>query len=98
MIQHTVVFKLKHASGSPDETSFLQAAQKLASIPGVLNFKCLRQTSKQNQFDFGISMEFATQADYDQYSRHPLHQQQVTQRWIPEVSNFLEIDYVPLQQ
>ena len=95
MIRHTVVFKLPHATGSPDERTFLQAAQELAAIPGVMRFECLRQTGKKNDFEFGLSMEFASGQDYEAYNVHPDHVAFVQTRWIPEVSDFLEIDYEP---
>lgn len=95
MICHTVVFKLKHATGSQQERDFLQAAQKLAQISSVNNFECLRQVSKKNDFEFGLSMEFASAADYQFYNKHPDHVQFVQTRWIPEVTDFMEIDYEP---
>lgn len=94
MIRHTVVFRLKHPEGSQSELDFLQASQKLADIPIVRNFECLRQISKKNNFDFGLSMEFATQEDYQAYNAHPDHVQYVQNRWVPEVADFMEIDYV----
>jgi hypothetical protein len=93
MIRHTVVFKLKHAAGSQAELDFLQSAQKLAAIPTVSKFECLRQISKKNHYDFGLSMEFAGPRDYQIYNDHPNHVRFVQTRWIPEVSDFLEIDY-----
>jgi len=48
MIRHTVVFKLKHAAGSEMELEFLRVAQKLAEIPSINNFECLRQVSEKN--------------------------------------------------
>ncbi|KNZ30708.1 MAG: hypothetical protein AD742_21120 [Methylibium sp. NZG] len=95
MIRHTVAFKLKHPSGSMMETSFLQAACALASLPTVRNFECLRQVSSKNRFDFGLSMEFASQQDYEAYNTHPEHVRFVETRWKVEVEDFLEIDYVP---
>lgn len=95
MIRHTVAFKLKHAKGSAAETSFLSAARVLVSIPTVRNFEWLRQVSTKNPFDFGFSMEFASQQDYDTYNKHPEHVRFVETRWKPEVAEFLEIDYVP---
>lgn len=94
MIRHTVAFRLKHPSGSPGEAGFLHAACALASIPGVQRFECLRQVSKKNKFTFGLSMEFAGEAAYAFYSDHPEHITFVQQRWIPEVEEFLELDYV----
>ena len=96
MIRHTVVFKLKHAAGSEAELDFLRSAQKLATdIPVVKKFEALRQTSKKNNYDFGLSMEFASEEDYQTYNEHPLHVQFVETRWIPEVTDFIEIDYKP---
>ena len=96
MIRHTVVFRLKHASGSAEERGFLEAAQKLAAISGVGKFEALRQTSVKNPYHFGLSMEFANQETYDFYSQHPDHVRFVQDRWIPEVEEFMEIDYTPL--
>jgi hypothetical protein len=42
-------------------------------------------------------MEFADQRAYDAYSNHPAHNRFVQDRWIPEVDEFVEIDYVPYQ-
>jgi hypothetical protein len=96
MIRHTVVFRLKHPRGSDAERDFLETAQRmLVPIPGVRAFERLRQVSRKNGFTFGFSMEFADQAAYDGYDRHPDHVRFVQERWIPEVEAFLEIDYVP---
>jgi hypothetical protein len=97
MIRHTVTFRLKHAPGSPEEADFLRAACALKSIPGVERFECLRQTSRKNCFSFGLSMEFANEAAYAAYSDHPDHTEFVQRRWIPEVAEFLELDYVSHQ-
>ena len=98
MIRHTVVFRLKHSAGSAEEASFLSAARGLASIPGVKNFECLRQVSPKNDFTLGLSMEFASQKQYDVYNNHPDHADFVQVRWIPEVADFLEIDYTPMPE
>jgi Stress responsive A/B Barrel Domain len=95
MIRHTVAFKLKHPTGSASETAFLAAAQILSAIPTVRAFECLRQVGKKNGFDFGFSMEFASQRDYDAYNVHPDHVCFVQTRWQPEVLDFIELDYVP---
>ena len=96
MIRHTVVFRLKHPPGSAEEKAFLAAAKALAAIPGVEKFEQLREVSPKNGYAFGFSMEFADQAAYDLYNRHPVHVAFVEGRWIPEVAEFLEIDYAPL--
>lgn len=95
MIRHTVVFRLKHASGSFEEQDFLKTASQLSDIPGVEKFEILRQISSKNPYAFGISMEFADDQSYQNYNNHPDHVSFVQQRWIPEVAEFMEIDYVP---
>jgi hypothetical protein len=96
MIRHTVVFKLKYAGHSPEEKAFLTAAKNLSNIPGVQNFECLKQVSKKNNFDFGLSMEFASKKLYDEYSNHPDHAEFIQKYWKKYVDEFLEIDYEPL--
>ena len=98
MIRHTVVFKLKHEAGSENELNFLRAAQKLAEIPSVNNFECLQQVSEKNNFDFGLSMEFTSQEGYQVYNENPDHIQFVETLWIPEVVEFMEIDYIPYSE
>ncbi len=98
MIRHTVVFKLKHAAGSQLELDFLRAARKIVEIPVVKNFECLRQISKKNNYDFGLSMEFISLEDYEIYNAHPDHVHFVQSRWIPEVTDFMEIDYEPYSE
>ena len=53
----------------------------------------MREVSPKNGFRFGLSMEFADQAAYDGYNEHPAHVAFVQERWLPEVSDFLEVDY-----
>ena len=96
MIRHTVVFTLKHAKGSAEEAKFLKDALVLTEIPGAEAFEQLRQVSPKNNFSFGFSMEFKDQAAYDTYNAHPLHVAFVRDRWVPEVADFMEIDYVRL--
>lgn len=96
MIPHTVVFKLIHPKNSPEEKLFLYAISKLSAIPGVENFELLRQTSRKNNFEYGLSMEFSAAKAYEDYNQHPDHVAFVRTVWIPEVSDFLEIDYEPL--
>ena len=96
MIRHTVAFKLVHPRNSQEEKVFLDTIVRLSAIPGVTNLELLKQTSRKNNFDFGLSMEFATQKDYDFYNRHPDHVRFVETFWKREVSDFLELDYEPL--
>lgn len=96
MILHTVAFRLKHPANSAEEAGFLRAAAELEAIEGVRNFQCLRQTSSKNTFTFGLSMEFSNDAEYEHYNSHPLHMSFVRERWLPEVVEFLELDYEPM--
>jgi Stress responsive A/B Barrel Domain len=92
-IRHTVAFTLVHPPGSDGERDFLQAAEELAAIPGVEAFELLAEVSPKNDYRFGISMEFANRGVYEGYNVHPDHIGFVKDRWLPEVSDFLEIDY-----
>jgi heme-degrading monooxygenase HmoA len=92
-IRHTVTFALRHEPGSEAERLFLEAAERLAEIPGVERFELLREVSPKNDFSFGISMELADDTAYAAYNTHPDHERFVEKRWIPEVTDFLEIDY-----
>jgi Stress responsive A/B Barrel Domain len=96
MIRHTVVFRLRHAAGSPDEADFLRTArEQLEDIPGVERFEVLRQTGTQSGYRHSLSMEFATADAYAAYNAHPRHTGFVQGRWIPEVEEFLELDFEP---
>jgi hypothetical protein len=92
-IRHTVAFTLAHPSGSAEERSFLEAAEQLAAVPGVEAFELLAEVSPKNGFRFGISMEFTDRAAYDGYNEHPDHVRFVRERWLAEVTDFLELDY-----
>ncbi len=96
MIEHTVTFSLKHASGSQEEHEFLDAAAELSSIPKVNDFCIRRQISPKNSHEFGISMKFAKAAELQAYSEHPAHQSFIKERWLTEVSDFQESDFEAL--
>lgn len=47
-------------------------------------------------YDYGFSMDFASQDDYEAYNAynaHPVHTDLVESRWKAEVTRFLEIDF-----
>jgi hypothetical protein len=92
-IRHTVSFTLAHPEGSVEELDFLEAAEQLAAVPGVETFELLAEVSPKNGYRFGISMEFADRTAYERYNEHPDHVRFVEERWKPEVSEFLELDY-----
>ena len=96
MIEHTVTFSLKHASGSQEEQKFLNSATKLASISKASDFCIRRQTSPKNSHEFGISMKFDNTADFQNYCEHPIHQAFIDERWLTEVSDFQEADFEDL--
>ena len=96
MIRHTVVLKLNYPKGSSEEKEFMKETGKLSAIPGVKKFEILKQTSKENKFEYGISMEFGTKKTYDEYLQHPEHVAFVQNYWLKYVKDFLEIDYEPM--
>jgi hypothetical protein len=95
-IRHSVVFTLVHGPGSPEERSFLEALEGLARIPGVERLELLAEVSPKNGYRFGLSMEFADRGAYAGYNEHPEHVRFVQERWLPEVGEFLELDFAAL--
>ena len=95
-IEHTVFFKLKTASGSEAEAAFFDAAKQLALIPGVKNFKVLKQISAKNNFDYGLSMHFDSTEEYYNYNSHPQHVAFIQEYWMKNVEDFLEIDHTEI--
>ena len=96
MICHSVIFKFKQSADFAAIQNFFVAAKKLATIPSVQNFESLRQVSKKNNYEFGLSMEFANEDVYQQYNDHPMHVQFIKEYWLNYVDDFMEIDYQPL--
>ncbi len=41
-------------------------------------------------------MEFKSQKEYDFYNSHPDHVVFVQGKWVPEVAEFMEVDYIAL--
>lgn len=98
MMHHSVIFKLKFVEEDPLNKQFWRAARDLANIPGVQNFKCRKQISPKNSFEYGLSMDFADQQTHDAYSIHPAHEVFIKDYWLLYVSDFLEIDYNQLDE
>ncbi len=96
MIRHAAIFRLVHPAGSAEEARFLAALADLAAIDGVGDFQIAREVSPKNDFAFAVSMSFADDAAYQAYNVHPDHVAFVQDRWIPEVSSFMEHDTVAL--
>ncbi len=92
-VRHSVAFTLRHEEGSPEEASFLDALRALVAIPGVEAFEVVAEVSPKNDYRYGVSMEFADRAAYAAYDAHPDHVAFVRDRWVPEVADFLEIDF-----
>ncbi|WP_417444400.1 Dabb family protein [Joostella sp.] len=94
MITHTVFFKLKHPKGSEAEKLFIEKAVALKSISTVKNMTSVKEIGKKNDYEWGLTMQFKNQEDYDTYSNHPDHVAFVENVWKKEVIDFMEIDYV----
>jgi len=93
-IQHMVIFNLPYEEGSAEARTFLEDGTRiLEAIPQVQNFQAFQQTSEKNDYQYGFSMVFANQEDYTSYNEHPDHVAFVQERWMKEVSDFLEIDF-----
>jgi heme-degrading monooxygenase HmoA len=94
MIHHTVAFRLNDQTGA---ATFLDRARELARIDGVLDFQVLRQVGAKNDFTHALSMYFDSQEHYDGYNSHPDHLAFVADVWIPNVAEFIELDYVAVE-
>lgn len=98
-IQHTVVFRLVHPAGSAAEAEFLETARTtLPAIPGVGAFMVNRQVSPKSDLTWQFSMVFLDAAAYAAYDAHPAHRGFVESRWVTEVAEFCEYDFVPLER
>ncbi|MGF6822018.1 hypothetical protein M2317_000922 [Microbacterium sp. ZKA21] len=96
-LQHTVTFRLNHPTGSAAETAFLRDAHTaLTSIPGVEDFRIHAQVGSKSDLTFQFSMFFADEGAYTAYDTHPTHVAFVAERWVPEVAEFQEFDYVAM--
>lgn len=93
MLRHSVILKLKSDISTEEKQAFFEAVDALATLPNVQKFEVLKQISPKNKFEYGISMEFDSQEEYDTYSNHPQHVAFIENWWIPNVEDFLEIDY-----
>ncbi|MGV8909421.1 MAG: Dabb family protein [Propionicimonas sp.] len=86
------------AAESAGERDFLATGRSvLSAIPGVQQFSVSRQVSEKSNFAFQFAMVFADQAAYDAYNTHPDHLGFVAGRWVPEVAEFQEFDFVTLE-
>lgn len=93
-IQHTVVFRLVHDTGSAEEREFLATGRAvLSSIPGVEDFTIRRQVSPKSDLEHQFSMVFRDREAYRAYDAHPAHTAFVAERWVPEVVAFQEFDF-----
>ena len=93
-VQHMVIFNLPHKEGSSKAVKFLNDGNRiLTGIPVVRNFQVFSQVSAKNDYQYGFSMIFSNQDDYESYNKHPDHVAFVEERWKKEVSDFLEIDF-----
>ena len=93
LLVHTVFFSLNDNKNSDGEAYFFEAAKKLSEIPGVFDFKCVKQISAKNNFDYGLTMSFENDEAYQGYTDHPDHVDFVEKIWKKHVREFLEIDY-----
>ena len=93
-IQHMVIFNLPYKKGSSKAVKFLNDGNRiLTGIPVVRDFQVFLQVSSKNDYQYGFSMVFSNQEDYETYNNHPDHVAFVEKRWMKEVTDFLEIDF-----
>jgi hypothetical protein len=61
-IRHTAAFTLAHPEGSAGEQDFLEAAGRLAAIPGVEAFELLAEVSPKNGYRESSSAAFRSRS------------------------------------
>ncbi|CAM3581258.1 Dabb family protein [Paenibacillus lupini] len=92
-IHHMVIFSLKHAMGSEEAEAFMRDVEsQLTMIPVVKQFHAFR-LKPNNPLDYGISMVFDSEEDYQTYVTHPLHDDFEDNRWKIEATQGMVIDY-----
>jgi len=88
-----VIFNLESGVESEKTRVFLADGERiLTAIPEVKNFSVTRQVSPKNDYDFCFSMDFDSEEEFKNYCVHPEHDKFVSERWLKEVTRFLEID------
>lgn len=95
MIQHMVMFNLKHQENSLQEKAFFVQLQNLTLIPAVKTLNISRQFSQINPYQYVVSMMFDSQKSYHSYLKDQQHENFVRSYWLLEVAEFLEVDLIP---
>ena len=93
-IRHIVLFSLRPEIGETEAGTFLAyTRQVLASIPGVEKVNVFCQINPQNDYPFGVSMEFADPAVYEVFKIHPTHMQFLEEQWNNKVERYFITDF-----
>jgi len=94
-IQHTVVFRLVHAPGSPGEAEFLDtAARTLTAIPGVVTSPSVVRSAPRATWPGNSQWSSPIKVPMTPTTRTPAHVDFVATRWVPEVDAFQEYDFI----
>ena len=95
MIRHTVVFRLRHPAGSAAEADFLRTRARAADADP--RRRALRGAAPDGERRARTASRSRwsspTRRRTPAYNAHPDHQAFVQGRWIPEVEEFLELDF-----
>lgn len=93
-IRHIVLFSLRPEIGGTEAGTFLsQIRQVLASIPGVEHVHVYCQINPQNDYQYGVSMEFANPSLYEAFKIHPTHVKLLEEQWNKKVDRYFIIDF-----
>ena len=74
MLQHIVLFKTNPGL-APEifDRIIADALQQLTTIPGVINLRAGTPLDESVGWDIGLSMEFASREELEEYRKHPIH-------------------------
>ena len=98
MIRHTVVFRLRHPEGSPAEADFLRTAR--AQLAGHLRGRALRGAAPDRHAEHlpPLALDGVRRRRGLRRLQRPSEPHAFVQgRWIPEVEEFLELDFEPYE-
>lgn len=88
-IRHIVLFALRPEIGEAEAGAFLAyTRQVLASIPGAQKAAVFCQINPQNDYPFGVTLEFADPAVYEAFKTDPIHLKFVEELWNKKVERY----------
>jgi len=91
-IRHLALINLKHEKDSPRAKEFLEAAKRdLGGVPSVREY--MQNVTPPKGWQYGLLLEFDCEEDLEAYENHPLNQKFTEEYWIPDVLDYMDINF-----